>query len=92
MRKEVIAIGEDFQGDEYVLCWLPQKYEFASWFIGAEEVYYYGRYFKSLRNAIKDFRKRVCLDEKGSNIDWRVPSNWNEAQVVLFFELKQSQA
>lgn len=98
MEKDILAKGIDYNGDEYVLCWLPKKKEFVSWFIGVrssddESAYYHRRYSKDLVTAIQDFKKRICISEEGSLMDLTLPINiitdWNTDQLELYFKLKR---
>jgi len=95
IEKEVLAKGVDPFEDEYVLCWLPEKKEFASWFLGIDGVtneriaHYHGRYFKSFEIALKDFKQRICLDDEDSQLRWEKPmTGWNEDQIKLYVKLR----
>ena len=93
MQKKIIATAIDFRGDRYALCWLPDRRDFAHWMVGAKdfhdkELYYLGRYFLNLNDAIDDFKDRVNCQHEETKIDWKIQAQkWNEAQVVLYFEL-----
>ena len=75
MERIVLATGYDMNQDEYRLCFIKEKEEFATWFMGTdvhkqEKIYLQGHYFNNPKKAIQDLKSRVCLSEVESYIEF----------------------
>ena len=91
MKRKIIATAKDPKGEKYAFCWLPKRRDFVHWIVNDKQEYYLGRYFPHLKQARKDFQDRIQADDERTEIDWRIPSNWNEYQIRLFFALEEKE-